>query len=160
MRRAINDCRARLADNAVNGDVAGGRPTGDPEARLPTPSEAAAASSTSRQAHARLQALVSRNADLQDRVDDLHDRSFESVYARIVSLATGSGDHRNGIDNHSDYDGEDHDDNEDNDNDFEPADRELETLTTAVQSEGAGDVEISRVRGFLRKIREVEGSDL
>lgn len=82
----------------------------------------------------RLKVLLKHNGRLQERVNDLHDRSYEPVYARIVGLAIGRGD-------------------------VQQADQDLDILTTAVQSEGAADVEITRVRGFLRKIRDLEDPD-
>ncbi|KAI9887990.1 MAG: transcriptional regulator swi6 [Watsoniomyces obsoletus] len=119
--------------------------------------------------------LREHNAQLEQRLKELRDRAMESTYRRIISLctqqydndndnndedgtrsSTGAGNHENDLMEHGgDHNHHGHTDDEDDDDDKD--EQEIDMLRTAVESEGtSAEVEITRVRNFLRKIREPE----
>lgn len=118
LHAAIEEARARQATTIYNHEA--GHPEPDAKSMDPTHPDV----------NRVLETYLTHNSRLQALVDELHERSFVSIYSRIVSLATGT--HENDL-----------------------SEALLRSLDTGIEAErAAGSDDIGRVRTFLRRRRD------
>lgn len=157
LRRAVDDLKARAAARGASDAGARGVKVGDADAAFAVPQDALAGGEAvvsleqeleqqqqqyaqlaalpgARLLAARLRAYAANNAALRERAAALKARNgeLEAQYRKVVSLCTGVEEGR--------------------------VEETLGQLLAAVESEGGGgDVEVGRVREFLRKVDGVVG---
>ncbi len=100
-------------------------------------------------------ALRAHNPQLEQRLNELRERAMESTYRRIISLCTHDADSDTRPSTGMGMDENMEEGIRNGEEDEEDDEQGIDGLRTAVESEPA-EVQMGRVRSFLRKIREPE----